>query len=370
MSCVLLISPEPWHAQWVSKHHYARELVRRGHDVLFFGPPERHGTITLELIEQLNLEGASGRLRVLRSPRVAPALRFMPAPMRRVLESRWLHAVEQVAGQPIDAVWNFENSRFFDMGFAGKRLTIYQQVDLNQHFNPLRAAATADLTIAICEPIEQQLAPVAKKLLRLAHGHANADVVNEVPNDVEVAFQRLRTNAVYIGNLDIVYLDVPLLAQLVADHPETCFHFVGTYTAGKGLHASLGHARNSRFWGHQPREMLPAFLTRADVQLIAYRADQHPEQLANPHKLMEYLAAGRCVLATWTQEYVHRPDLVVMANNHGEYRRRFAEIVADPKSWNNEQQVAHRQAFAQNHTYPRQLDRIVQALASRGYLIA
>ncbi len=135
MSTILIISPEPWEGHFVSKHHYACELARRGHRVLFYGPPEAMGTMRLEPVTD-----AHGDLLVLRAPRVAQGLRFLPSPLRRALEARWLGKVEQLAGARIDVVWNFENSRFFDMNFAGKRLTIYQQVDLDQAFHPAKAA--------------------------------------------------------------------------------------------------------------------------------------------------------------------------------------------------------------------------------------
>lgn len=365
MSTILIISPEPWEGHSVSKHHYARELARRGHRVLFHGPPDATGPLWLDPVAD-----APGDLAVLRAPRVAAGLRFMPRPLRRALEARWLGKVEMLAGTAIDVVWNFENSRFFDMGFAAGRLKIYQQVDLNQNFHPDLAAQTADLSIAISGPIEQRLAPAARKLIRITHGHAAQTVHPTAPDALDADFARARVNAVLIGNLDIAYLDVGLLAKLVADHPDTRFHFIGAHTSAKGLHAATGHAPNVRFWGLQPANTLPAFLARADVLLLAYLADLHLDQLANPHKIMEYLASGRCVLATRTLEYDSRPDLIESARDSTDYARRFAAIVADPAAWNRPDQMARRKEFAAANTYPRQLDRVIQALGPRGSLIS
>ncbi len=340
--------------------------------MLFYGPPEGAGPIRLNHIPlaQADRIATSGRLRVLRAPLVAPGLRFLPGPLRRALEARWLGQLEQIVGQPIDVVWNFENSRFFDMNFAGNRLKIYQQVDLNQDFHPATAAATADLSIAISAPIEQRLTPTARKLIRITHGHADPSATQAVPPELNADFARARVNAVLVGNLDIAYLDVPLLAQLVTDYPDTRFHFVGAYTAAHGLHSATGLAPNVRFWGRQPAHALPAFLARADVLLVAYLAEEHLDQLANPHKIMEYLAAGRSILATRTLEYDGRPDLIETARDRADYARRFGEIVAAPAAWNRPEQIAQRQAYAGENTYPRQLDRIVQALGSRGSLIS
>jgi hypothetical protein len=365
VSTILLISPEPWDGHFVSKHHYARELARRGHNVLFYGPPDATGPMRLVAVAD-----QPGSLRVLHAPIVAPGLRFLPRSLRRTLEARWLRQVEQIVGHPIEVVWSFENSRFFDMGFAGGRLKIYQQVDLNQDFHPARAAATADLAIANDAPIEQRLAPVARHLIRITHGYAGHDMIDSVPDELEPDFACAPVNAVLIGNLDIAYLDVPLLTQLVADHLGTRFHFVGNYTRGQGLHGAVGQAHNTRFWGRQSAHALPAFLSCADVLLLTYLAGQHLDQLANPHKMMEYLAAGRCVLATRTLEYDDRPDLIETACDSVDYTRRFAAIVANPSAWNRPEQIVRRQDFARDNTYSRQVDRIAQAIGSRGRLVS
>jgi glycosyltransferase involved in cell wall biosynthesis len=365
MSTILLVSPEPWDGHFVSKHHYALELARRGNNVFFHGPPESSGGIRLEPVPE-----TLGRLWVLHSPKVAAGLRFMPGALRRFLEARWLGLVEKIAGKPIDVVWNFENSRFFDMGFAGERLKIYQQMDLNQTYQPAIAAATADLSIAISAPIEQRLADSAQNLIRITHGHTNQDIAQPAPAGIDQVFGSAAVNAVLIGNLDIAYLDVPLLVQLVTTHPAVRFHFVGAYRAGHGLHVAIGAAPNAVFWGRQSFDLLPCFLNRADVLLVAYLADKHLDQLANPHKIMEYLASGRCILATRTLEYEDQPDLIEIAMDRADYAKRFASIAANPAAWNSAEQVAHRQAFAFENTYPRQLDRIVHALGPHGTLIS
>lgn len=365
MSTILLISPEPWHGHFVSKHHYALELARRGHHVLFYGPAESAKRAWLDSVPD-----TQARLHVLHAPKVATGLRFLPGPLRQYLEARWIRQLEKLTGRTIDIVWNFENSRFFDMRFAGDRLKIYHQVDLNQDFHSDMAASTSDISIAISAPIERRLEPVARNLIRITHGHAESVSGASAPQGLDQGFATHTVNAVLIGNLDIAYLDVPLLAQLVAEHRRVCFHFIGAYQAGKGLHAATGGATNVMFWGHQPFNVLPAFLNRADVLLVAYLADDHLEQLANPHKIMEYLASGRCVLATRTLEYEDRPDLIETASDRTDYAQRFAAIVADPATWNSAERIARRKSFALQNSYPCQLDRIEQALGPRGCLIS
>lgn len=360
MSVILLISPEPWEGQFVSKHHYAIELAKRGHEVLFYGPPNV-GVMRLERIES-----AEGSLTVVHAPSPAPGLRYAPAKLRLSLERRWLRRLEILSGQHIDLVWLFENSRFFDMSFADKRFKIYHQVDLNQDFHPELAAATADLSIAISEPIQRCLENHTTRLLRLTHGCPQGALnIYSAPKAIEQSFRKDCVHAVLTGNLDIKYLDVDLLEKLVITHPEVQFHLIGQYTAGKGIHAAVGNVANAVFWGRQPSNTLPYFLQQADVLLVTYLADRHVDQLSNPHKILEYLASGRCVLATKTLEYEKHPSLIEMADTNEDFLRKFAQIVASPANWNTHKQTAERKAFAANNSYTRQIDRISAAIEAQ-----
>lgn len=365
MSCILIISPEPWEGLFVSKHHYAMELAKRGHEVLFLGPPEDIVGIFLETVR---MDGVL--ITVVHAARVAPGLRFLPSFFRRWLEARWLKHLEQLVGKKIDVIWNFENSRFFDMTFAGNRLKIYHQVDLNQNFNVDTAAGSASLSVAVSGPIEQRLKRCAGTLIRITHGCPPSAVEGLAPVGVDEAFSTHSVNAVMIGNLELKYLDAELLERLVTGHPEVKFHFVGNYSEGEGLHGTLGRVSNTIFWGRYPSTTLPSFLVRADILLVAYRAGEQLEQLANPHKIMEYLAAGKCVLATRTLDYEELPGLIEMGQDRAEYFARFSEIAADPSAWNTPDSISRRQAFAADNTYARQLDRIAEALGPKGHLIS
>lgn len=365
MSTILIISPEPWEGHFVSKHHYARELTRRGHSVIFYGPPADVSPMRLVPVTE-----AAGALRVLEAPRVAPGIRFLPRLARRALEERWLSQVETLAAARVDVVWNFENSRFYDLGFAGNRLKIYQQVDLAQNFHPNIAASTADLVIALSAPIAARLKPSASHLIRLTHGYADYSCSGNLPEGVAARFSSGARNAVLVGNLDIPYLDVPLIEQLVANHDDVQFHFIGGYSCKSKLYTATAAYSNVVFWGRQPAQTLPKFLVRADLLLLAYLADQHLEQLANPHKLMEYLGSGRAVLASRTLDYENRLELIEMATDRADYAKRFAAIMANPEVWNCPERISARRAFASENTYSHQIDRIAKALGPHGALIA
>jgi hypothetical protein len=349
-----VISPEPWGAHPVSKHHYARVLAQRGIPVLFVEPPDR----TKRQHNLVALPDEDGILLV-QGPRLAPGLRFFPSPLRRRLERRWLQRLEKLAGLPIAVVWLFENSRFYDLRFAADRLKIYHQVDLNQTFHPQQAASTADICFCTTELIRRQLTAHNERVFRLHHGLA--PVYAELGLS---ASQRHRlappgVHAAYIGNLDMGYLDQELLIRVIQSHPEVQFHLVGGYQEGNALRHQLKDCPHLHWWGRVPSSLIPRILEQVDLQLVCYQAEHHADQ-ASPHKFMEYLASGRTIVATYTAEYADHAELLAMgeAGSNSGYLPLFQSVLTNLNEWNSPERMAARQAFAADHTYARQLQRI------------
>jgi hypothetical protein len=354
MPSILLISPEPWDAHAVSKHHYALSLAAQGYLVLFLDPPELglHGVV-LE-----NVGGCPGLIRV-RSDKVAPGLRWLPSPLRRLLEHRWLLQLEQQVGSPIEVIWLFENSRFYDLRFAGSRLKIYHQVDLNQAFHPKTAARTSDICFCTTELIRQRLLPHNPRCHRVQHGVSiSKDPVPLKPTE-QKRFSPEQIQAMYVGNLEMTYLDGELLAKVIDLHPEVRFHLVGGYRSSGSLFQLLASAANVVWWGQVESSKIPSLLANADILMVCYQAQHHTDQ-ANPHKIMEYLASGRTLVATYTAEYHAQRHLLAMAepgSNVG-YPELFESVLANINTWNDPARIEARRAFATDHSYERQLERI------------
>lgn len=351
---MLLISPEPWHAHPVSKHHYARALARQGRTVLFVEPPDpARRRLTLRQLPE------EPGIRVVQGPRLAPGLRFLPGPLRRRLERHWLQRLERLAGMPVAVLWLFENSRFYDLRFAGDRLKIYHQVDLNQTFHPAMAARSADICFCTTELIRQRLLPHNPRVIRLHHGLAPCYALLELEASQRQRLAGPGVHAAYIGNLDMAYLDQDLLIQLIQVHSSVQFHLIGGYQPHNRLRQQLAGCPNVHWWGQVPSSLIPRILEHIDLQLVCYQANHHADQ-ASPHKFMEYLASGRTIVATFTAEYGTHAHLLAMsgpATNSG-YLSLFSSVLQNLEQWNAPERIAARHAFAADHTYERQIQRI------------
>lgn len=353
MKSILLISPEQWTAHAVSKHHYASALANLGHRVFFLDPPDPSLSKWV-----LSPHPSLPNLTLVRGPKLAPYMRFHPVPLRRWLEARWLRHLEKESRCSIDTIWLFENSRFFDLSFAGSRLKIYHQVDLNQNFHPETAAATADVCFCTTDFIREQLIPHTRRVYKIHHGAPVLAARQPLSAAQAKNFQADTPNAVYVGNLDIPYLDARLLAEAVRVNPSVRFHFVGGFSENSSLLQLTRDLSNLVWWNQVPSALIPSILEKADVVLCTYRAEQHRAQLASPHKFMEYLASGKVIVSTYTDEYKDKRHLLEMVDHVTDYLPTLARVLGDLAHYNSPARIAERKTFAQEHTYEKQVSRI------------
>lgn len=327
---------------------------------MFLDPPDSKAT-ELELTD---LPSRGGRLRLVSGPKVVRGLAHMPGRVRNWLEARWLERLERLAEVRIGTIWLFENSRFFDMRFAGSRLKIYHQVDLDQNFHPDIAAATADISFCTTELIRDRLLTKGRRVEKVHHGLAEVPVGTALAPRPE-AFDGVEIQAAYIGNLDMQYIDTDLFVECVCAFPHVRFHLVGGSKNGNVLRRELEGRDNTVFWGKVSHEVIPAILEQVDIMIVLYQ-EAHFDDQASPHKFMEYLASGKTIVCSYTQEYCDKLHLVTMARTPGDYISAFSEVLSRLDHYNSDERKQARRSFALDHTYHRQLDRIVAHLDDAG----
>ena len=359
MSCnllqILIISPEPWNAHFVSKHHYAISLAKMEIKVYYLDPPDDSvGAIQINKTNHDNLYNII-------APKVASGLRFYPRFLRKWIEARWLKKLEKQIGCSFDVIWLFENSRFYNMEFASKRLKIYHQVDLNQNFHIKEAASSADICFCTTDFIKKELVQFNDKVYKIHHGTAINAIKKELPNHKIKCFSRLNSNVSLIGNLNIPFLNITIIQELVKQYPEVMFHFVGDYSEKSKLFENCKEFTNIVWWGRVESNFIPEVLLKSDVLLLIYKASNEFErmQLASPHKVMEYLASGKTIVATYTAEYKNKPGLLEMANGDDEFINTFDKVINNLQIYNSEEKQKMRKSFAMDNTYEKQLSRIL-----------
>jgi glycosyltransferase involved in cell wall biosynthesis len=350
---ILLISPEPWEHIFVSKHHYAVHLAKRGNKVFFLNPPFRKFSISETCYEDVFLVFYKG---------FPPGLRFYPGFIQRFLIKKVFKKLERLCCITFDFIWSFDNSVFFDFSALPERVfKISHIVDLNQNFQTGIAAKTADVCFGVSAPIVKRLQAYNQNTYFVNHGCSNA---HEVGSPVFLpGFNKIK--AFYTGNLNISYFDWPLFKQIIDKNKEVDFILAGPWAESIEKDRILAYS-NVYYLGKIGANALPGYYSAADLLLIIYKSDQFPEQLSNPHKMMEYLSMGKVVVATYTSEYTKLANdkLIIMTSSREEYITLFNKTVQDITQWNSIEKQQARKSFAMHNSYHKQLLRIEEILGN------
>jgi glycosyltransferase involved in cell wall biosynthesis len=345
---ILLISPEPWNYVFVSKHHYAIELAKKGNQVYFINAPSsKQKGITIR--EEQDYPG----LFIVDYRILFKGQRFLPGFLRRTIDRFFFRQLQKKAKCKFDVVINFENSRFYDFRFLPPDiLSIYFQVDENQDYHPLVAARSANITLAINEEIRLFLQQSGKEVFKISHGFSGT-LSGQAKDIIEGQYNYQPTNknltAAYVGNIDNGYVNQDLLIELVQAYPEITFILYGPYSAKGKVYQSLMGMANVIFKGKIPSYMIAGELAKADILFYLY-IDSFD---SSSHKVLEYLASGKAIIGNQLKEY-QEADFISFADSKI-YLAKFKELISTIKERNNTDLMRKRIEFAVNNNYGKKL---------------
>lgn len=355
---VFLISPESWDYIFVSKHHYAIELAKRGSKVYFINPPIQN------IQEPIEIEAAAAYPGVfIVNYRVSlRGVRFFPTFLMNLIERKFIKKVERMAGIKFDVVLNFENSRFYNFNFAGKdKLKIYFQVDQNQDFHPCMAAKTADICFAINDEILEIIRPFAKLLYKIPHAFKGAisEQAKAVLKD-SFLYQRPseRLTAMYVGNIDNEYVDVDLIEVVIGSNEALLFRFVGPYDEKNEMFQRISKYRNVEFVGKQPTDSIPDLLAAADLLMLCYKENF----TYSSHKLLEYFSSGKAIVSTLMHDFKEADGLICMSGLNREYPNVFRTATSNIEALNTPDRMQARIKYALDRTYQKRLESLEEKI--------
>ncbi|MEM8906893.1 MAG: glycosyltransferase, partial [Bacteroidota bacterium] len=188
-------------------------------------------------------------------------------------------------------------------------LYIYQCVDdisQNQYtarhgtYLEEKAIAAADLTLVTSKELFRLKSPLTPNIHILNNA---ADTSNfqkalhiDYPKPQEIAAIKGKIIG-YIGNLDELRVNYPLLKQVALAHPDKTLVLVGPINNSIYQEIGLDQLPNVRFTGGKSIEALPPYLRYFDCTIIPFHCNTLTKSIY-PLKINEYLAAGKAVVAT------------------------------------------------------------------------
>ena len=362
---ILIISPEFWGDNHLSKHHYAIELAANGNQVYYLNPPSQETNITRisdSLIVINYVDRFKGKNRLPNWIRV-PIMQWI-----------W-SALEKRIGAPIDIVWSFDPYRFQDLDKLGNvSYTIFHSVDLPSTTWDIYVARKAKLVLTTSNVLLDRYGGPAATKYCIGHGlsanfvtkgHAQ-DSFQPDPDHIAIG---------YCGNLLIKYLDRKTLLEIVRDHPEKRFYFIGPYDRSNlswevdadafDFIEALKGMPNCQLVGQVPPLQLPAYLDQMDILLVCYESKQFKLEVAAPHKVLEYLSTGKVMVSSELKEYRSRDDLIEMTANNGNLSKLLGQVADKLDFYNSADRMNKRISFAREHTYRRKIKEIEHIISDQ-----
>ncbi len=354
---ILLVSPQPWDHLPISKHHYA-EALAKWNAVAFLQPP----ISTLKPGAVVSTEsGTDGITLISWTPITPKSLRFHTYGLYKWLIGREAQRIGKAIGAAgkLDLLWCFDFNTFPDLRAFGATKVIYHPVDPLSDPKQARIGKTADLILSVSNRILTGFNGILGLPPRHVINHGIGPAFADLARSAAINRKDGPIRCGYFGNLDRSVIDGDLISATVNAQPNVEFHFWGPITQVSPL-APLRNAQHCTFHGPVPKDALAHAAAEMDCFLIAYRGDARESDLSNSHKLLEYFATGRTVIATPMDCYRDDPDLLAMSPSidRDSFIAHVAEVFANLRTLNADTVAARRKAVALEHTYERNIARI------------
>lgn len=352
-SSILLISPQAWGVNYVSKHHYASELAQRGNKIYFLNPPG----------EAFSIQEKKENLFVVNYKAKYKGVGKLPSFLASRLIAAQVKVLEKAVIDNFDVIWNFDSSRFFDLSKVTTAYKICHLVDMNENIHQAKLASTSDICFCTSEYIKKRLLEHNPNTHKINHGVS----VYQHAEPCGLQITGTKPKVGYIGNLTISYIDWELGFHVIENHPEVDFHFVGAFKSSnlskddlsKDIVSRIKTYTNVFLHGNIAANQIPNFLKQMDANWCFYKMEtqQDIEQMSNVHKMLEYLSSGKTVISSYVAEY-QNSSLINMAQSKDQFLNIFTGCIQELKELNKEELQQQRIAFAEENTYPKQLDKI------------
>jgi len=357
---ILIVSPESWGTNFVSKHHYALELAKNN-SVYFINSIDK----------QYKLSKIGPSLYTIDCHILFRGIGKLPKFLSAIFTKLELERLEKKTKVKFDIIWNFDSSRFFNLSNIQNKLKIAHLVDLSEHFQRPALSKSSDICLCSSEVILHEMKKYNKTAFNIGHGVQNSDDTISISTEEKAELNtKFKYKAAYVGNLSIKYLDWKTYYQIVKENDETAFYFIGPLGVSNlsktiEINSHFNEIKllpNSIFLGEKPSTKILSYLKEMDILMMIYNTDKYKDQLSNPHKTLEYLASGKVVVSSWTEEYKNKLHLLEMVKSNKELPAKFQEVITNIDYYNSDEKQAKRRAFALKNTYDKKIQQIEQLI--------
>lgn len=290
-------------------------------------------------------------------------LRWLPSFLRKQIARKLIQKMQTDLQTKFDVVWNFDNSRFYDLDCFDAEITIHHCMDYHYNFQLERASSSADICFGVTDGIVSGMKKYNSHSYFIQHGYNSSEKSTySLPQSKELF------RAVFVGNFMRKDIAWDWLEQAAHECDQVHFYFIGNCGKNhlsrnvdhdiKARIEKLSQGANITFVGELNESDAWSAMCESDILFAAFRADLHPEIFANLHKIMPYLATGKPIVINRIMQYESSPELMLMAHDAQEFVSHFKKLMTRPDDQFGEVIRQKRITFAEDNTYEKQFERI------------
>lgn len=223
------------------------------------------------------------------------------------------------------------------------------------------AARNADITFVTSTNLKKLKAPYARRIETYFNA-ADTAIFEKVrtetyPQPAELAG---RTGKVigFVGNLDELRIDYPLLKKVALAHPDKTLLLVGPVNSPEPVAIGLDKLPNVVFAGSRKIADLPPLMQYMDCVLIPFLCNTLTKSIY-PLKINEYLAAGKPVVTTSFSDDIRTfSDCTYLADHH----EAFVQLIEKAVNENDATAVQRRTDRANANTWTARIEQLWKIL--------
>ncbi|NOQ74479.1 MAG: hypothetical protein GQ574_20885 [Crocinitomix sp.] len=356
---ILLISPEPWGKNFVSKHHYANYLAKNN-TVYFLNPASSFSKNPFGTVQCVTTKIKANLIQV-DYVNLLPRLNNLPKAIQKATYKKQAKQIQKACGvEKFDLVWSFDPNRYFDQTVWIAEKTIYHTVDFHPNSGFEKdIVLTSDLFIGVTELVLKDH-ETYRKGIEINHA---ADVEG-FAKTTEVKLPGTNSiRAIYTGNFHR-HIDYDLLRDLATANPDVDFMMIGP-TTGSNLASKntielnelseLKQISNLHFIGTVAPEELQSYLSKCHINLVLFKKENEKIH-CSPHKLMGYFYSGNVTLSNYIDAHKNTSeDIIIMAKNSVDTLTKFKTIKNNLVAYNHVDLAKKRKEFALENSYPNKI---------------
>jgi hypothetical protein len=361
---VVILSPQDWNHQFISKHHYAVEFSKK-YKTIFVSPTICQVGKFYFKKENINIDNNNLFLVQLVLP-LPDWFRFkfnkVYTKLNRIALNLFL---KKQFKEKITLLIDFGCHKLIDRldKFCSTK-SIYFPVD---DFPDLPIETrNADKLYTVSSNIKEKFEKSNISITWINHGLSSLFV-----EKARLKLQELKKSTIspigvrkkvgYSGNVAIPFLDREVVLNTIADLPDMEFHFFGNYKTNDSSAISftnnLKKHQNVVLHGQISTEELADQLFQMDVLWLCYKADGKNYHLENSHKILEYLSTGKPFVSS-PIKYLKNADKDFIYQENNEKHKKIFKFIENNKI-EDSKIVMNRIIFALKSSYQANVDTLI-----------